>query len=221
MSATIVAILALAALGCGWAAWNITRALRISKRLRGARVVTCPETGRPAAVTIDVRHAVGIRPRRAQVLDPSANLFAMERTGPLRRTVCRRGRSSSEQHTPHRRPGNKGSPARSAARASSARRFRSPRRVSAGRSHDGGVAGRRAGASARDDRLPRARLLGLPHRRNVAAAFRSSSPTGPGTAPEPRRPGEFPRPRRFSRARRSRRLPPKYATGSSKKTLRW
>lgn len=58
MSATIVAILALAALGCGWAAWNITRALRISKRLRGARVVTCPETGRPAAVTIDVRHAV-------------------------------------------------------------------------------------------------------------------------------------------------------------------
>jgi hypothetical protein len=58
MSATIVAILALAALVCGWAAWGVTRALRISKRFRGARVVTCPETGRPAGVTIDVRHAV-------------------------------------------------------------------------------------------------------------------------------------------------------------------
>ena len=58
MSATTVAILALVALVCGWAAWAATRALRISKRFSGARVVTCPETGRPTVVTIDVRHAV-------------------------------------------------------------------------------------------------------------------------------------------------------------------
>jgi hypothetical protein len=58
MSATIVAIVALAALVCGWAAWDVIRALRISKRFRGERVVTCPETGCPAAVTIDVRHAL-------------------------------------------------------------------------------------------------------------------------------------------------------------------
>jgi hypothetical protein len=58
MSATIVAIVALAALVCVWAVWDIIRALRISKRFRGARVVTCPETGRPAAVTLDVRRAV-------------------------------------------------------------------------------------------------------------------------------------------------------------------
>jgi hypothetical protein len=34
------------------------RALRIVRNVHGARVVTCPETGHPAGVAIDVRHAV-------------------------------------------------------------------------------------------------------------------------------------------------------------------
>jgi hypothetical protein len=58
MDATIATIVTLAALACLWAAWDVIRARRISKRFRGARVVTCPETGHPAAVTIDLRRAV-------------------------------------------------------------------------------------------------------------------------------------------------------------------
>ena len=58
MDTNIVVILLLAAFVCAWAVWDVTRALRISRQLRGDRVVTCPETGRPTAVTIDVRHAV-------------------------------------------------------------------------------------------------------------------------------------------------------------------
>jgi hypothetical protein len=34
------------------------RALRIARQMRGARVVSCPETGHLAGVAIDVRHAV-------------------------------------------------------------------------------------------------------------------------------------------------------------------
>ena len=55
---TVIVIVLLAAVVCAWAAWEVTRALRIGSHLRGARVVTCPETGQPTAVTIDVRHAI-------------------------------------------------------------------------------------------------------------------------------------------------------------------
>ena len=58
MTVTVILIVLLAALVCAWAAWDITRALRIARRLRGPRIVTCPETGRPAVVAVDVRHAV-------------------------------------------------------------------------------------------------------------------------------------------------------------------
>jgi hypothetical protein len=58
MTVDIVVIVLLAALVCAWAAWTVARALRIARHLRGARVVTCPETGQPAVVAIDVRHAV-------------------------------------------------------------------------------------------------------------------------------------------------------------------
>ena len=58
MDTNVVVILLLAAFVCAWAVWDVTRALRISRQLRGARVVACPETGCSAAVTIDVRHAV-------------------------------------------------------------------------------------------------------------------------------------------------------------------
>lgn len=54
----MIVIVLLAALACAWAAWDATRTLRIARQLRGARVVTCPETGLPAVVAIDVRHAV-------------------------------------------------------------------------------------------------------------------------------------------------------------------
>ncbi len=41
-----------------WAAWDLTRAARVWRRFRGPRVVTCPETGRAAAVRIDLTYAV-------------------------------------------------------------------------------------------------------------------------------------------------------------------
>ena len=66
MTLEMIVIVLLAALVCAWAAWDVTRALRIARQLRGARVVTCPETGRPAVVGIDVPHAV------ASGLDESA-----------------------------------------------------------------------------------------------------------------------------------------------------
>jgi hypothetical protein len=58
MTLEIIVVVVLAALVCAWAAWDVTRALRIGRQLRGARVVTCPETGRPAVVAIDVRRAL-------------------------------------------------------------------------------------------------------------------------------------------------------------------
>jgi len=48
MTVDIVVIVLPAALVCAWAAWTVARALRIARHLRGARVVTYPETGRPA-----------------------------------------------------------------------------------------------------------------------------------------------------------------------------
>jgi hypothetical protein len=65
----MIVIVLLAAVVCAWAAWDVARALRIARRLRGPRVVTCPETGRPAVVAFDVRHAIasGLGERAARL----------------------------------------------------------------------------------------------------------------------------------------------------------
>jgi hypothetical protein len=55
---TAFVVVLLALLSAAIAVWTAVRALRIAAQVRGARVVTCPETGRPAGVAIDVRHAV-------------------------------------------------------------------------------------------------------------------------------------------------------------------
>lgn len=57
MSSTAIGILLIASIA-GWAAWLLSRAVRAWRQFRGARVVTCPETGRAAGVRIDVGHAV-------------------------------------------------------------------------------------------------------------------------------------------------------------------
>jgi hypothetical protein len=41
-----------------WGAWYLRNAYLVWKRLHGARVVTCPETGQPAAVRFDIASAV-------------------------------------------------------------------------------------------------------------------------------------------------------------------
>ena len=66
---TVMVIVLLAVLVCAWAAWDVTRALRIARQLRGVRVVTCPETGHPAVVAIDVCHAIasGLDERAARI----------------------------------------------------------------------------------------------------------------------------------------------------------
>ena len=58
MSTTTFVLVLLVAFVGTWVAWDTARAVRIWTRLRGGRVVTCPETGRPAGVQIDVGHAV-------------------------------------------------------------------------------------------------------------------------------------------------------------------
>ena len=58
MASTTFVLGLLVASIAAWAAWDMLRALRIARRLRGDRIVTCPETGRAAAVAIDVGHAV-------------------------------------------------------------------------------------------------------------------------------------------------------------------
>ena len=55
---TILVVVALALLSAAVAIWTAVRALRIARQVRNPRVVTCPETGHPASVAIDVRHAV-------------------------------------------------------------------------------------------------------------------------------------------------------------------
>jgi hypothetical protein len=40
-----------------WQAGRVARGWRVWRRLRGDRLVTCPETGRTSAVRIDARHA--------------------------------------------------------------------------------------------------------------------------------------------------------------------
>jgi hypothetical protein len=54
----VIRIILVAAIAA-WGAWYASRAFATWWRLRGNRVVTCPETGRPAAVRIDVGHAMG------------------------------------------------------------------------------------------------------------------------------------------------------------------
>jgi hypothetical protein len=43
--------------GGTWWTWGLVNAWRARRRLAGVRIVTCPETGRPAAVTFDRTHA--------------------------------------------------------------------------------------------------------------------------------------------------------------------
>ncbi len=54
----LAAVVVLTGLICLWAGWYLWRAYRVARSLKGTRVVTCPETARPAAVRIDVSHAV-------------------------------------------------------------------------------------------------------------------------------------------------------------------
>jgi hypothetical protein len=56
-SRTAAALIIVAALVV-WGGWYVTRAFLVWRRLRGDRIVTCPETGRPAAVHIDTALAV-------------------------------------------------------------------------------------------------------------------------------------------------------------------
>src|SRR5581483_5567634 len=50
-----LAVLLLA--GAVWWTWGVVAAWRVRRQLAGVRLVTCPETGRPAAVTFDRTHA--------------------------------------------------------------------------------------------------------------------------------------------------------------------
>jgi hypothetical protein len=53
-------------LACAAAAWQVTRGIRVWRRLRGDRLVTCTATGYPAAVRINVlRAAVATRLSRS------------------------------------------------------------------------------------------------------------------------------------------------------------
>jgi hypothetical protein len=58
MNSVVFVVLLLLAVTAAWAAWDVSHIVRITRRLRGLRVVTCPEIGHPAAVRIDVAHAV-------------------------------------------------------------------------------------------------------------------------------------------------------------------
>jgi hypothetical protein len=57
VNAQTALLLVLTASVITWVVWDLMRALRV-RRLRGLRVITCPETGCAAAVRIDVPHAV-------------------------------------------------------------------------------------------------------------------------------------------------------------------
>jgi hypothetical protein len=59
MSTTAFVVVLLVAFVGTWMTWDTLRAVRVWRRLRGARVVTCPETGCGAGVDIDVAHAIG------------------------------------------------------------------------------------------------------------------------------------------------------------------
>jgi hypothetical protein len=55
LTAIVAALIVSAAL---WGLWYVARAVLVWRRFRGDRVVTCPETGHPAAVRIDLQHAI-------------------------------------------------------------------------------------------------------------------------------------------------------------------
>lgn len=57
MTQTTFALIALVGLIVVWLAWGLTAALRSSWRLRGVRLVACPETGNVAAVGFSRMHA--------------------------------------------------------------------------------------------------------------------------------------------------------------------
>jgi hypothetical protein len=54
---TVVAVTIVGALAA-WGAWYAVRAYRVWRSLHGDRIVTCPETGKPAAVRFDIARAV-------------------------------------------------------------------------------------------------------------------------------------------------------------------
>ncbi len=56
-SGTVAAVVIVGLLGA-WGVWFAARAFAIRRRLQGDRVVTCPETGQPAIVHIDLALAV-------------------------------------------------------------------------------------------------------------------------------------------------------------------
>jgi hypothetical protein len=100
MTTTAFVLFLLVAFVAAWAVWDSSRALRVWRRLRGPRVVTCPVTGHPAAVHIDVAHAVATT--------------LVERTPDLRLKQCSQwltfgrcyksciGDAASEESTPRR-----------------------------------------------------------------------------------------------------------------------
>jgi hypothetical protein len=57
MNLSTAIVSGLLALAATWATWQLARMVRVWRRLSGARLVTCPATGRSAAVRIDAKHA--------------------------------------------------------------------------------------------------------------------------------------------------------------------
>ena len=53
----VAALVIVGALGA-WAVWYLGRVVGIWRRLRGDRIVTCPESGEPALVRVDLAIAV-------------------------------------------------------------------------------------------------------------------------------------------------------------------
>jgi hypothetical protein len=58
MTERTFALLVLLLAGGTWWTWGLMAAHRARRKLAGVRLVTCPETGLPAAVTFDRMHAV-------------------------------------------------------------------------------------------------------------------------------------------------------------------
>jgi hypothetical protein len=57
MTERTFALLVLLLAGGIWWTWRLVAAQRARRKLAGVRLVTCPETGLPAAVTFDRTHA--------------------------------------------------------------------------------------------------------------------------------------------------------------------
>jgi hypothetical protein len=76
MTATTYVIAALAILIGVWGLAYVVRLIRVVRDLRGPRVVSCPETGLAAGVTVDLRHALQTSLRR---YGPGVRLSACSR----------------------------------------------------------------------------------------------------------------------------------------------